>query len=40
MNKFVTALTKKGGGGSAYLMSAATECIAIRKETMLDGNAR
>lgn len=40
VNKFVTVLTKKGGGGSAYLMSADTGCIAIRKETMLDGSAR
>jgi len=38
LNKFVTYLSKKSGGGSAYLMTAGSGCIAVRKETITDGN--
>lgn len=39
LNKLVTVFEKKSGG-AAYLMSAGSGCIAVRKESMLDGEAR
>jgi hypothetical protein len=38
LNKFVTILSKKSGGGSVYLMAAGTGCVSVRKETIQDGN--
>lgn len=39
LNKFVTVLEKKSGG-AAYLMSVGSGCLAVRKESILDGEAR
>lgn len=38
LNKFVTYLSKKSGGGSVYLMPAGSGCISVRRETISDGN--